>query len=181
MMNADILFIIWLSEYKFFESFFQIISTRLFSFSLLFLFSIYFLIKKKFWVFVFIILAVLIGDLLGALLKEIFSEERPCFGANGEFFISEGILEKLCGEQKTGMPSNHALNFFLFTSLFFLIERNLLITSFLILISILVGLSRVFLIKHFLSQVIIGSSLGLIFGVLFYEIYKRIIKKWMFQ
>jgi len=180
-MNADILFTIWLSEYKFFEPFFQIISTRLFSFSLLFLFSIYFFIKKKFWIFVFIILAILVGDFLGAFLKEILSEERPCFGINGELLISEGILERLCGEQKTGMPSNHALNFFLFTSLFFLIERNLLITSFLILISILVGLSRVFLIKHFLSQVIMGSAIGLIFGTLFYEIYKRIIKKWTFQ
>lgn len=180
-MNADILFTVWLSEYKFFESFFQVISTRLFSFSLLFLFSIYFFFKKKFWIFVFIILAILIGDFLGALLKEILSEERPCFGSNGEFLVSEGILESLCGNQKTGMPSNHALNFFLFTSLFFLIERNLLITSILILVSILVGLSRVFLIKHFLSQVIIGTALGLIFGVLFYEIYKRIIKKWTFQ
>ena len=118
---------------------------------------------------------------MGALLKEILSEERPCFGTNGEFLISEGILESLCGDQKTGMPSNHALNFFLFTSLFFLIERNLFITSILILVSISVGLSRVFLIKHFLSQVIIGTALGLIFGVLFYEIYKRIIKKWTFQ
>ena len=180
-MNADIFFTVWLSEYKFFESFFQIISTRLFSFSLLFLFSIYFFIKKKFWIFVFIILAILVGDFLGALLKEILSEERPCFGNNGKLLISEGILESICGEQKTGMPSNHALNFFLFTSLFFLIERNLLITFFLILISILVGLSRVFLIKHFLSQVIMGSAIGLIFGVLFYEIYKRIIKKWTFQ
>ena len=180
-MNADIFFTVWLSEYKFFESFFQIISTRLFSFSLLFLFSIYFFLKNKSWVFIFIILAILIGDFLGASLKEILSEERPCFGSNGEFLVSQGILESLCGSQKTGMPSNHALNFFLFTSLFFLIERNLLITSFLILISILVGLSRVFLIKHFLSQVIIGTALGLIFGILFYEIYKRIIKKWTFQ
>jgi membrane-associated phospholipid phosphatase len=180
-MNADIIFIIWLSEYKFFESFFQIVSTRLFSFSLLFLFSIYFFFKKKFWVFVFIILALLISDFLGAFLKDILSEERPCFGANGEFLISEGILESLCGNQKTGMPSNHALNFFLFTSLFYLIERNLLITLFLVLISILVSLSRVFLVKHFLSQVIIGAALGLIFGILFYEIYKRIIKKWTSQ
>ena len=180
-MNVDILFTVWLSEYKFFESFFQIISTRLFSFSLLFLFSIYFFLKNKSWVFIFIILAILIGDFLGASLKEILSEERPCFGANGEFLVSKGILESLCGEQKTGMPSNHALNFFLFTSLFFLIERNLLITFILILVSILVGISRVFLIKHFLSQVIIGTALGLIFGILFYEIYKRTIKKWTFQ
>ena len=180
-MSADILFTVWLSEYRFFESFFEVISTRLFSFSLLFLFSIYFFFKKKFWVFVFMILAILIGDFLGASLKDILSEERPCFGANGEFLISEGILESLCGDQKTGMPSNHALNFFLFTCLFFLIERNLFITSILILVSISVGLSRVFLIKHFLSQVIIGTALGLIFGVLFYEIYKRIIKKWTFQ
>ncbi len=51
-MNADILFTLWMSDFKSFESFFQIISTRLFSFSLLFLFSIYFFFKKKFWVFV---------------------------------------------------------------------------------------------------------------------------------
>ena len=161
--------------------FFKLFLQDYFHFPCYFYSQFIFFLKKKFWVFVFIILAILIGDFLGALLKEILSEERPCFGANGEFLIGKGILESLCGDQKTGMPSNHALNFFLFTSLFFLIERNLLITSILVLISILVGLSRVFLIKHFLSQVIIGTALGLIFGILFYEIYKRTIKKWTFQ
>ena len=98
-MSADILFTVWLSEYKFWNLFFKLFLQDYFHLACYF-YSQFIFFKKKFWVFVFIILAILIGDFLGALLKEILSEERPCFGTNGEFLISEGILESLCGDQK---------------------------------------------------------------------------------
>jgi membrane-associated phospholipid phosphatase len=45
------------------------------------------------------------------------------------------------------------------------------------LISTLVALSRVFLFKHLLSQVVIGAAIGIILGVVFYKLLKRI--KWI--
>ena len=72
-MNADILFTLWLSDFKSFESFSNYFYKIIFIFPAIF-FSIYFFLKKSFG-FVFIILAILIGDFLGALLKEILSEE----------------------------------------------------------------------------------------------------------
>ena len=72
------------------------------------------------------------------------------------------------------MPSNHALNFFLFATVFYLLTRQKVLTTALFLIATAVALSRVFLIKHLLSQVIIGAALGIILGITFYNIYKRI-------
>ena len=117
-------------------------------------------------------------------LKYILSFERPASIFTDEIIFLEPIF--IAGS----FPSGHAatvLSVILIWLSFALKDlkskESKIIFSFfiLILVSILVGISRVFLIKHFLSQVIIGTALGLIFGILFYEIYKRTIKKWMFQ
>ena len=44
--------------------------------------------------------------------KRVLSDTRPCFGYS-EIFIQAGLIENECGSQSTGMPSNHAINFFL--------------------------------------------------------------------
>ena len=109
-----------------------------------------------------------LGDLLGNFLKDLFLQPRPCF-SHIDLFPS---IDK-CGPDLTGMPSNHALNFFIFSTLIHLFLRNSVISIIFFASSVLVALSRVLLIKHLLSQVIIGSLIGIVMGIIFYEAFQR--------
>jgi len=174
-MNLDVEFSIWLAQFQYLDSFFSFISTRWFASILVLLAGIYFYYLKKFRIFIFICLATSLGDLTGNILKELISETRPCFEYS-EIFIKEGLINKECGPQSTGMPSNHAINFFLFATLLCLTIKNKYIASIYLISSVLVALSRVFLIKHLLSQVIIGAFIGIFLGILFYNLFYKWIK-----
>jgi len=174
-MSLDIEFSIWLAQFQYLDGFFSFISTRWFASILVLLAGIYFYYLKKFKIFIFICLATSFGDIAGNILKELLADTRPCFGYS-EIFIQESLIEKECGSQTTGMPSNHAINFFLFSTLLFLTLKNKYITSFYLISSVLVGLSRVFLIKHLLSQVIIGAFIGIFLGIIFYNLFYKWIK-----
>ena len=172
-MSYDLVFSIWLAEIRILETFFSFISGRVFSFSLFSIFALFMLYQKRYRDLLFVFLALIFGDLIGAQLKDLIQEPRPCF-ENFEVFSQLNIIEQPCGSRLTGMPSNHALNFFLFATVFYLLMRQKVLTMVLLLIASAVALSRVFLIKHLLSQVIIGAALGIILGITFYNIYKRI-------
>ena len=174
-MSLDIEFSIWLAQFQYLDGFFSFISTRWFAFILVLVAGIYFYYLKKFKIFIFICLATSFGDFTGNILKELLSDTRPCFGYS-EIFIQAGLIEHECGSQSTGMPSNHAINFFLFTTLLCLTIKNKFISSIFIISSVFVALSRVFLIKHLLSQVIIGAFIGIFLGIIFYNLFYRWIK-----
>ncbi len=174
-MNLDIEFSIWLAQFQSFEVFFSLISTRWFAAILVLIAGIYSIYIKKVRIFLFICIATSLGDFSGNLLKELLADTRPCFGFS-EIFINEGIIKEECGPQTTGMPSNHAINFFLFSILLHLFFKNKYLTSIYFISSILVALSRVFLIKHLLSQVIIGAFIGIFLGIIFYYLFYRWIK-----
>ena len=99
-------------------------------------------------------------------LKDFFSQPRPCFNYHENF----PMIEK-CGSDLTGMPSNHTLNFFLFSTLVHLFLRQPSISFIFFASSVLVALSRVLLIKHLLSQVIIGGLIGIVMAKIFFEAY----------
>lgn len=174
-MNIDVEFSIWFAQFQYLDSFFSFISTRWFASILVLLAGVYFYHVKQLKIFVFICIATSLGDLTGNILKELLSDTRPCYGYS-EIFIEEGLILKECGSQSTGMPSNHAINFFLFSTLLHLTIRNKYITSIYFISSVLVALSRVFLIKHLLSQVIIGAFIGIFLGIFFYNLFYRWIK-----
>ena len=174
-MNIDVEFSIWFAQFQYLDSFFSFISTRWFASILVLLAGVYFYHVKQLKIFVFICIATSLGDLTGNILKELLSDTRPCYGYS-EIFIEEGLILKECGSQSTGMPSNHAINFFLFSTLLHLTIRNKYITSIYFISSVLVALSRVFLIKHLLSQVIIGAFIGILLGILFYNLFYKWIK-----
>jgi len=104
-------------------------------------------------------LTIVISDSVGQLLKTFFAQPRPCFSLSSQYSWIEP-----CGAALTGMPSNHALNFFA-VALFITLTtswRNWHIALFTI--AIFVAISRVYLIKHFPSQVLVGAGLGLLIG-----------------
>ena len=63
-------------------------------------------------------------------------------------------------------------DYFLFSSLVILVLENKFIGVFFLVVSFLVGISRIYLAKHLLSQVIMGGLVGIILGIAFYLIYK---------
>jgi membrane-associated phospholipid phosphatase len=111
-----------------------------------------------------LILAVILGDMLGNLLKAWFAMPRPCYDLFELLRPPGGGAPRQCDAAFTGMPSNHALNFFAVTALLAYATRRLALSGLLLLISLAVGLSRIYLAKHYPSQVLAGAGLGALFG-----------------
>ena len=109
MMNLDLVFSFWLADFKFLEAGFTFISGRLFSFSLFAIFSVFMILNKRYRDLLFVFIALIIGDFIGAQLKDLIQEARPCFNYFG-LFSQANILEEPCGSRLTRMPSNHALS-----------------------------------------------------------------------
>jgi undecaprenyl-diphosphatase len=110
-----------------------------------------------------LILVVGIGDQFGGLLKSLLSEMRPCAVEESLRLTLKGLA---CNSVPKGMPSNHALNFYAAT-LFVVLTRprwrgwhSLMLVA-----ALLASLSRIYLVKHYPSQVVAGMFLGINIGV----------------
>ena len=168
-MGFDLSFSQWLVQFDYLNELATIFSGRFFSGTLVVSIGIYFYRIKKLKIFFFICLATGLGDLLGNFLKDLFLQPRPCF-SHIDLFPS---IDR-CGSDLTGMPSNHALNFFIFSTLLHLYFKNRIISIIFFTSSVFVALSRVLLVKHLLSQVIIGALIGIVMGIIF----NKVLQKW---
>jgi undecaprenyl-diphosphatase len=115
----------------------------------------------KIWLLVLLVIA--IGDFTGARLKDYFDDYRPCFDMYQQLRAIPGDTWP-CGSHRTGMPSNHALNFFSVTFFLLLVTRGRRELYGLLLVAVLVGVSRVYLAKHYPSQVLVGMLVGMTIG-----------------
>lgn len=100
------------------------------------------------------------GDALGGVLKEFFAQPRPCAALIG---LMHGTP---CPGNYKGMPSNHAINFFSAATFLAVTLRGRFYSLWLFAVAVLVSLSRVYLAKHFPSQVLAGAAIGAIWGAL---------------
>jgi undecaprenyl-diphosphatase len=118
-----------------------------------------------------LIAVVTFGDLLGNLLKDLFSEMRPC--AISETFLS--LRDQVeCSDSAKGMPSNHAINFFTATLFVVLTRPNWRGWHYLLFISaVLASVSRIYLAKHFPSQVLTGTVIGIYLGTIAALVYRH--------
>lgn len=114
----------------------------------------------------FLVLAVTVavGDVLGNLLKGWFAEPRPCLILHEQLRSVGRTVSGPCGVELSGMPSNHALNFAAAATFIALATpwrswRNVLFIT-----AVLVGLSRIYLGKHYPSQVLAGVLVGAMVG-----------------
>lgn len=163
-----------------FDIFFEWLSMKWgFSIPLLFLIILY--IGQRFGKSGWIIGCILIvttstSDLLGNFLKDIFQHGRPCLDFYDFIRYPDGG-ETRCETSTSGMPSNHAMNFFAtFTVIsFFFPHRHILTIS--ITLATLVGISRIYLGEHYPSQVLVGAIFGALLGITIAVISKTALRK----
>lgn len=100
-------------------------------------------------------------DILGGLLKDLGQAYRPCYDLASLAYLPEGP----CTGTLTGLPSNHAANYTAAAMYLTLATRWREWRVGLWIIALLVGLSRVYLAKHYPSQVLAGVGLGAVTGL----------------
>ncbi len=102
---------------------------------------------------------VLLGEILiyfaSVFLKLSFFKNRP------KKMAHENVLEKI---EASSFPSVHTARIFFVSVLLMFRLNNLGIAAFLLLLSLLVAYSRIYLKKHYLIDVIVGAALGSILG-----------------
>ncbi len=116
----------------------------------------------KAWCLLLILIAM--TDTMGRGIKALAQQARPCQNMYQELHYPAGKAIAPCGSERNGMPSNHALNFFAAAFALFLTLRRKSWGFFFLSMAFLVGISRVYLGKHYPSQVLVGGLLGLALG-----------------
>lgn len=168
-------FLLWLNERHnpFGNVFFRYV-TLLGEFHIYILVGVALLIYRYYYA----ILLVLVGGihyLIVQFLKQIvFNTGRPTAflqDAGKQFNVVEGVnIESLFG-----MPSGHTASAFTLAVLLICLTKNKLLQVFYMLLAILVAISRVYLLQHFMVDTIVGALIGFfISGLLWwYFTYKR--------
>ena len=105
------------------------------------------------------------GDLLGNGLKHIFAQPRPCYVLADQVRQLHYLPGQPCGGTLNGMPSNHALNGFAVAAFLTIVLRRRGWSAPLFAIAVLVALSRVYLAKHYPSQIAVGAVVGTLWGL----------------
>ena len=114
------------------------------------------LFQKKYNMFYLILGATLGGGLLGFLLKEIFGRERP------------DVIYHLAPETSLSFPSGHSLmSMVMYLSFAALLMRipydraiKIYIISIALFLSLIIGISRIYLGVHYATDVLAGWSIG---------------------
>lgn len=124
-----------------------------------------------------IVLTVVCADQLANFTKEFFQRLRPCWDSE---MIAGGlrVLEDLGGQY--GFYSAHAANASGFAVCSYLCFHKLSRYTYdtygrlIVIWAFLVGISRIFVGKHFLGDVIVGFAVGTLFGWMFASIISRL-------
>lgn len=108
---------------------------------------------------------IIAGDLFGGVLKQFFAQARPCAELGEVVRRVDTLFHVTCSRSLNGMPSNHALNFFLFACFSSFVLGWRAWSAGFVLLAILVALSRVYLGVHYPSQILVGTSIGISLGL----------------
>lgn len=121
-------------------------------------------------VFTFVLLLAVLGcaDLMGNGLKHLLAQPRPCLELGDLSW-----MPATCPGARRGMPSNHALNYFTVATFLWATLGERRVGLPLVSIACAVGLSRVYLGRHYPSQVIAGALIGVALGLCFAWAFSR--------
>ena len=118
------------------------------------------------WWFLTLGLTVGAADIGSNQLKAAFGQYRPCYTMADRLLPTGGDSSAACSATRSGMPSNHAANFIAATVFVTLTTPWRKWQIGLWLTTLLVALSRIYLGKHYPSQVLVGLELGSVAGIL---------------
>jgi membrane-associated phospholipid phosphatase len=137
------------------------------------LYSIGLLFSKPKMLFYFII-GIFLSFIVNNILKGIIKQPRPEFNTKEvSIALQTSAVRYILGYDIYGMPSGHAQTSFFITTFIYLVTRDILITFFMTLLSIMVMFQRVIYNEHTILQVIIGALIGVLFGFFSYHIANR--------
>jgi len=103
------------------------------------------------------------ADFLGGIIKDSVEAPRPCAEIYDQLRHYDTNYGP-CAQGNTGMPSNHAINFFAAFAFLALIMRRKAWIIPMFTVAVAVGLSRIYLGLHYPSQVLAGATLGMLWG-----------------
>jgi len=110
------------------------------------------------------------------LAKSFFQYDRPF-----TFFTKKGMIEEIdfiegvhILKGTTSFPSGHTMSAFAVYGLLYLLLRKRWWGLPIFIVALLVGLSRVYLVHHFLMDIYLGSILGLMIAYLLYFLNRKI-------
>lgn len=118
------------------------------------------------WFWLAMAVTVGLGDAFGNQLKDVFSQYRPCFELAELTRWPGHAPGDTCTSSTSGLPSNHALNFFAAAAFVTAVLRSRRWGVGLFALAVLVAISRVYLSKHYPSQVLVGGLIGTGWGFL---------------
>lgn len=126
-----------------------------------------------------VLFAVLVGTLLTNLvMKPLFARPRPyIYYADNPVFMSWHEFAGGHLESEKSFPSGHTTAAFELGVAIFLVMKNKKIAWIFPVFSVLVGLSRIYLMVHYVTDVIGGVFVGVFAGIMGYLIMKAIIEK----
>ena len=110
--------------------------------------------------------------IVSAITKSIFAQPRPAL-----YFREAGMLDMIVPVtgvamhgRNTSFPSGHTMSAFaLYTFLALTISYKRSWSLVLLLMAVLVGVSRIYLVQHFLEDVVTGAAIGAFIGTLWYH------------
>ncbi|MEW6675869.1 MAG: glycosyltransferase family 39 protein [Nitrospirota bacterium] len=109
-----------------------------------------------------------LSDWSSYILKQIFERPRPCN-------MLEGVHLLIGCSRSYSMPSNHTANAFAFATPFYILFKERLRYTFII-VALLVGFSRVYVGVHYPSDVLAGALLGVVLAISVISLYN-----WSFE
>ncbi len=126
-----------------------------------------------------VLFAVLVGTLLtNVIFKPMFDRPRPyVYYAGNEAFMTWYEFAGSHIESDKSFPSGHTTAAFELGIAIFLVLKNKKIAWIFPVFSALVGLSRIYLMVHYVTDVLGGVCIGVFAGIMGYLIMKAIMKK----
>lgn len=133
-------------------------------------------LKKTLFAILFVVLLITVSDQTSNLFKYGFKRLRPCHDENIAHLIR--LVKERCGGMYAYF-SAHAANAMAIAVFFGLLLKKKIPYLFLILVlwALLVGYSRIYIGVHFPLDVVTGMFFGLIYAIIFYNLFKLISKK----